>query len=202
MTLGKLSVAERADRTSHVAVRLILLGLLAFLLVHPMGITAQQQTTPTGRIIGTVVDSMSRAPLGGVQVYLEGSSLGTMTRQNGTYAIANVPAGRYQLRAERIGMTLALREVVVATGATVQANFALEVKALGLDEIVVTGTAGAARRREVGNSIQQINVANLPDRPVDVTKMLQAAAPGIEVTNGGAGAGQGAKIRLRGSKSI
>jgi hypothetical protein len=156
-------------------------------------------TQQAGRITGVVTDSLSGAPLGGVQVYLEASALGALTRQNGRYVIANVPPGRYQLRAERIGMTLALREVVVDAGATVEANFTLTVRALGLDEIVVTGTAGAARRREIGNSISQINVAALPERPVDVTDMLQATAPGVAVTNGGAGAGQGSKIRLRGA---
>lgn len=163
---------------------------------------AAQQAQQQGRVTGVVIDSLSGAPLAGVQVYLEGSALGALTRQNGRYVISNVPPARYQLRAERIGMTLALREITVGPGATIEANFSLEVKALGLDEIVVTGTAGAARRREIGNSITQINVAALPQRPVDVSSMLQATAPGIEVTNGGAGAGQGTKIRLRGSKSL
>ena len=203
MTLSTLGVRE-LGRSRSFWCRALLRSFLALLLTA--GLTAathaQGPPAPTGRITGTVVDSTSRAPLAGVQVYLEGSTRGAMTNGRGAYIIANVPPGNYQLRAERIGMTLALRQITVTSGQTLEANFALEVKALGLDEIVVTGTAGAARRREVGNSIQQINVANLAERPVDVTKMLQAAAPGIEVTNGGAGAGQGAKIRLRGMKSI
>jgi hypothetical protein len=36
MTLGKLSVAERADRKTNVAVRLVLLGLLALLFAPPL----------------------------------------------------------------------------------------------------------------------------------------------------------------------
>jgi TonB-linked SusC/RagA family outer membrane protein len=204
MTLGSLGVRERGSRTSgFLTKRFLLCGVFALVLGGGAGATveAQSQTQP-GQVTGIVIDSLSRAPLAGVQVYLESSTLGSMTRQNGRYVISRVPPGKYQLRAERIGMTLALREITVGPGETVEANFALEVKALGLDEIVVTGTAGAARRREIGNSITQINVANRVERPVDATDILQAAAPGIEVTNGGAGAGQGSKIRLRGSKSL
>src|SRR5688572_19688481 len=188
MTLGNVTARERG--VGWGSVFCLILMLTAGLATDVKG----QQNT--GRITGIVVDSLSRAPLAGVQVYLERSSLGAMTRQNGRYTITNVPAGTYQLRAERIrmtvaprpitqvaggrvyparsslgqmtrqtgrytittvpagtyqlraerfGMTLALRPITLAAGETVEANFALEVKALGLDEIVVTGTAGAAR---------------------------------------------------------
>ena len=77
----------------------------------------------------------------------------------------------------------------MGSGETVTANFALEELALGLDEIVVTGTAGAARRREIGNSIAQINVAELPDRPVQMVDLLQGAAPGLDLSATGGRAG-------------
>src|SRR5262245_41115767 len=102
------------------------------------GFAAPAAAQQTGRVTGLVIDSLSRAPLAGVQVYLEGSTLGALTRQNGRYVILGVPPGRYQLRAERIGMTQAARPIVLDPGGTVEADFALEVKALGLDEIVVT----------------------------------------------------------------
>jgi len=198
MILGALTV--RVSRRSRwIPNQMLLRTCLALLMTLAFSAVAEAQA---GRVTGVVTDSLSGAPLSGVQVYLEGSSLGTMSRQNGRFLILNVPPGRYQLRAERIGLTLALREITVAEGGTVEANFMLIQKALGLDEIVVTGTAGAARRREVGNSISQINVADIPERPVDVTDLLQSKAPGVEVTVGGGGAGQGSKIRLRGSKSL
>jgi outer membrane receptor protein involved in Fe transport len=66
----------------------------------------------------------------------------------------------------------------------------------------VTGTAGAARRREVGNSITQINIADVPDRPVTTSDLLQGSAPGVDVWGGGSEAGQGKQIRLRGNSSV
>jgi outer membrane receptor protein involved in Fe transport len=201
MILGGLTFPKSAGGCC-VRTRAFLQALVVLALTAGSAAVAEAQQQQNGRVTGTVIDSVSGAPLSAVQVYLEGSSLGTMSRQNGQFSIGNIPPGRYQLRAERIGLTLALREITVGAGETVQVNFALVQKALGLDQIVVTGTAGAARRREVGNTISQINVGDIPERPVDVTDIIQAKAPGVEVTVGGGGAGQGSKIRLRGSKSL
>src|SRR5690606_18321472 len=92
--------------------------------------------------------------------------------------------------------------VSVTASGTATLDFTLGTEALGLDEIVVTGTAGSARRREVGNSITQLNVADIPDRPVEVTDLLQGSAPGVEITGGSGEAGQGKIIRLRGNSSV
>src|SRR5690606_30679510 len=141
------------------------------------------------------------APLGEVQVFIEGEQLGALSRQNGRYLILNVPAGSYQVNAIRLGLAPVTQQVEVASGQTVEVDFAMETQALGLDEIVVTGTAGAARRREVGNSINQINVAELAYEPTQVSDMLLSSAPGIEVTLAGGEVGQGSAIRLRGVNS-
>jgi outer membrane receptor protein involved in Fe transport len=165
-----------------------------------VSVAAAQQ--PTGQIAGIVTDVASGTPLSEVQVDIPTLSLGSLSRANGRFAILNVPAGTYELRAQRIGYSTATQSVTVTAGGTVEVNFQLETQALGLDEIVVTGTAGAARRREVGNSVAQINVTNLPERATNVTNLLQGAGPGIEVTAGGGEAGMGKVIRLRGIKSV
>jgi outer membrane receptor protein involved in Fe transport len=162
------------------------------------------QAQQTGRIQGTVTDGTTGAPLTEVQVYLVGANLGAITRQNGTFVMLNVPAGNYEIRAERIGLGTVSRQITLAAGSTLTEDFQLAAQALGLDEIVVTGTAGAARRREVGNSVAQINTVDLPDRPTSVMDMLQSRAPGMQVNvaNGGGELGQGHTITLRGTNDI
>jgi outer membrane receptor protein involved in Fe transport len=174
---------------------LLVLGLL---LLSALPAASQER----GRIVGRVTTTESGAPISEAQVYLPGSGLGSLTRQNGTFIILEVPAGTHEVRVERIGLAGATQQVTVAAGQAVEANFQLATQALGLDEIVVTGTAGAARRREVGSTINQINVASLAQRPTDATTLLQAAAPGIQVTGLGGVLGSGATIRLRGTKSV
>ena len=156
----------------------------------------------TGRVTGRVSDASSGAPLSEVQVYLVGGQIGALSRQDGRFLLLNVPVGTHQIRAERIGLGASTQEVVVTAGGTVEINFSLESQAFGLDEIVVTGTAGASRRREVGNSIAQLDIAEMPDKPAQVTDMLQSAAPGIEVTGVGGGIGNGKRIVLRGNSSV
>jgi outer membrane receptor protein involved in Fe transport len=53
----------------------------------------------------------------------------------------------------------------------------------------------------VGNSIAQINTAEVPIRPMTAGELLLSAAPGMEVTLGGE-TGMGTRIRLRGENSI
>ena len=154
-----------------------------------------------GRVTGQVTMEGSGAPLGEVQIFLTDTGVGSLTRQNGRYVLLNVPAGSYEIRAERIGLGGMSVQITVAAGATVVQDFTLTEEALGLDEIVVTGTAGAARQREIGNTIAQINVAEIPDRPLLVSDILQSQAPGVEVYGGG-GVGQAKIIRLRGASSV
>jgi TonB-dependent starch-binding outer membrane protein SusC len=171
-------------------------GLLVLLaLAAPVG--AQQ----VGRITGLVNDN-NGAPLSEVQVYIPNSGLGALTRQNGRYVMLNVPVGQYQLRAERIGFGPVTQQVTVTAGQATESNFTMATAALGLDEIVVTGTAGAARRREVGNTIAQIDVSKIAQRPNTVSDVLSASAPGVNILPGSGELGNASSIRLRGINSV
>ena len=160
------------------------------------------QGQETGRIIGRVTAEETGAPISAAQVYLPGLQLGGLSRPNGSYLILGVPAGTHEVRVERIGMATANQQITVTADGVVVANFALATEALGLDEIVVTGTAGAARRREVGNTINQINVANVPARANLASELIQGAAPGVLMTKHGGVMGSGVNIKLRGNQSI
>lgn len=176
-------------------------GLVALLALALVGLSAPQQVeAQAGQIVGTVTNAATGGPIGEVQVFLEGQNLGALTRADGRYLILNVPAGSYQVSAQRIGFAISTQSATVSAGGTATVNFALETQALGLDEIVVTGTAGAASKREIGNTIAQINISEMNDEPMVVTDMLQAAAPGLDVYGGGA-LGQSKIIRLRGANS-
>ncbi len=179
------------------------LGWLAGLsLAALVGFGPAQVEAQTGQIVGQVTDAGSGAPLGEVQIFIPTAQVGVLSRADGRFIILNVPAGSQELRAERIGYAAASQQVEVEAGASVQVTFSLEPQALGLDEIVVTGTAGASRRREVGNSIAQIDISNVPDRPVSTSDILQASQPGIEVTGSSGELGQGKRIVLRGNSSV
>ena len=192
------SPGEQAEVRSVWRAALLSLGLLALMVVSSTPLSAQEN----GRITGTVTESSSGGPVSDAQVYLPDDAIGTLSRANGRYLIINVPTGTYTIRAERIGLGSAEQQVTITAGGIATVDFVLEELALGLDEIVVTGTAGAARRREIGNSIAQINVAELPDRPVDMIDLLQGAAPGLDMSATGGELGVAPAIRLRGNSSV
>ena len=81
-------------------------------------------------------------------------------------------------------------------------NFELVPRALGLDEIVVTGSAGPTRVREVGHSIASIDPVRIPEPIISIDNMLAGKVPGLVVVQNSAMAGSAAQIRLRGVTSV
>lgn len=166
---------------------------LAFLVVAPVG-------AQTGTISGRVATEAT-APIEGAQVYLVGTTLGTRTASSGRYTIANVPPAQYRVRAQMIGFRPVDQTVTLAAGQTVTLDFTMKQQAISLDALVVTGTAGQARAREVGNSISQIELASVQP-PANVGQLLQGRAAGMTVMPSSAGSGSGSLIRLRGNVSV
>jgi hypothetical protein len=57
----------------------------------------------TGKLAGRVVDAENGNPIPGVNVYLQGTTLGGATDLDGNYYIINIPPGTYTLTASMIG---------------------------------------------------------------------------------------------------
>ncbi len=202
-------VHPRSDHMNlHAGIARLRRAALAALAVIPLAVAfgfaapATLEAQDNGQVIGQVTDQATGRPLVQVQVYLAGTGLGTLTRGDGRFLILNVPTGNYTLTAERIGMRTATAQITVQAGQSTTADLTLEEEALGLDEIVVTGTAGQARRREVGTSVAQLDVATLPDPVPSVDQLLSARAPGVVSVRSSGMSGSGSQIRLRGNVSV
>ena len=178
------------------------MGRLAAVMTVASVLVATPVAAQTGTVTGAITDASNGAGIQSVQVYLVDTGLGTLTNASGRFLILNVPAGSYTLRAERLGYATQDIQVSVSAGGTVAQDFLLEGEALGLDELVVTGTAGAARRREIGNTIASVSVADIAEPPANVDALLQGRVAGMTVFNASGNAGSGARIRLRGNVSV
>ena len=121
----------------------IFTGTVLAVLMALVTISVEAQTQ-NGQIVGQVTDGQTGAPLSEVQVYLPGTGLGVLTRQNGRFILLNVPPGTYELTAERIGLGSVTGEISVVAGQTVEADFSMQSVALGLDEPHDGGRAGRA----------------------------------------------------------
>ena len=180
--------------------RTLLLGrsaLLVSMLCTGGRLLAQQTGTITGR-----VTSDAGQNLAGAQVHLTGTALGALTGEDGKFTIANVPAAQYRLRAQMIGHRPVEVPITVTAGRTTTQDFSLKAQALALDALVVTGTAGSARNREIGNAVASIDMAKVQLPPADVSQLLQGQAPGMTVMPSSGMAGSGSMIRLRGNVSV
>jgi TonB-dependent starch-binding outer membrane protein SusC len=174
------------------------IGLLVPILLALAPFAAWAQT---GTVAGRV-SSERGVPIAAAQVTIPGLNATTLTEADGAFTLTGVQAGRYELRVARIGYRVATVPIEVLADQTAQANLQLTELALALDEIVVTGTAGQARRREVGNSIDQIKTADILQPVQTLETMLQGRSAGIVVPSGSADMGAGQAIRLRGNASL
>jgi TonB-dependent SusC/RagA subfamily outer membrane receptor len=173
-------------------------GLFSALLVA-LPLSAQ-----TGSIVGTVIDKTGLQPLNGVQVSVDGTTRGTLTDARGRFSIAGIPVGSHTVRATYIGYRTETKPATVAVGAAATVNFEMGVSAVSLDEVVVTGTAGAVEKKQLGATVSTVSVANVQEKvPVtDVGSVLQSRIPGLRSVGTAGGVGASRDLRIRGTSSF
>ena len=172
--------------------------LAAFVLALPAA-------AQNGSVIGTVVDKSGKQPLNGVQVTIEGANIGALSDARGRYTIIGVRPGQVTVRATYIGYRSETLPATVTVGQAATVNFELGVSAVSLDEIVVTGTAGAAAKKELGATIATVSVANIQEKVggiTDVGSVLQSRIAGVRSIGTVGGVGTSKDLRIRGTSSF
>ncbi len=177
----------------------VAIGLVAAF-ARPGPVAAQS----TGTVRGTVTETGTGQPLVATQVSIKGSNHGGLTDANGTFTIEGVPTGPATVRVESIGFKTIERSVTVAAGQTTVVNFQLQQSAIGLDEIVVTGTAGRTAKRAIGNSVSSIKAAEITEAvPIDnVQQLIQGRTAGVTMLASTGVVGGSSRIRIRGASSL
>jgi TonB-dependent SusC/RagA subfamily outer membrane receptor len=176
------------------------IGALALLLANPDPVAAQT----TGSVRGQVMEASTMQPLVGAQVSVTGTQRGGLTDSNGNFLITGVPAGQVTVRVESIGYRSVVQRTNVAAGQTAVVNFELTQSAIGLDEIVVTGTAGRTTKRAIGNSVGSIKASEITEAaPIsNVQQLLQGRTPGVTLFASSGVVGGSSRIRIRGASSL
>jgi outer membrane receptor protein involved in Fe transport len=172
---------------------------LAFASTAPPPLYAQGGN---GTVRGTVTRAPVAAPVVGAQVFVVGTRVGAVTGNDGRYTITGVPLGTQIIRVRTLGFQPAEKAIDVTAGEPMTADFTVTATPVALDEVVVTGTAGSARKREVGNSIGQIKVSDAPEVSSNVSNLISGRMAGVTVAGGTGNSGSGSAIRLRGTTSV
>ncbi len=189
--------------------RNVLAAMGAAVLVGAVAAPAAAQQT--GTVQGVIISSTGR-PLAGVEVFLAGRGIsavavagriGTLTDEAGQYTLANIPAGQTEIRARIVGYSQVLAQVAVLAGQTTDLNFELNRSVIQLDEIVVSGAGGQVQKKQLGNTIATVSAADFEMAPViDFGTMVAAREPSVVGLPSGGLAGQGSRIRIRGTNSL
>ena len=181
------------------------LPLLAVALALVVGATttlaAQQPDASSGIVAGTVVTERGGVAIPSVTVLVEGTDRGAVTDAAGRFRITGVDGQSVRVTARRIGYR---PETVAARVGDESVRIALAERAVELNSVVVTGTAGATQRREIGNAVSQINASDIvATAPVqNVQELLNGRAPGVNIIQSSGQAGAGSRIRIRGAASL
>lgn len=182
---------------SSVRWRSVFLAAAAFVFAFATDGAAQA----TGTIEGRVTEQGSGRPLSGAQVFVAGTTVGSVTNDRGEYRITGAPARQVEVRIRLIGFSPVNRSVVVTAGGTATLNVEVGVSALQLEQVVVTGTGAQVEVKKLGNTIATIQPPAFA--PISTpSQLLQAREAGVSVLPASGLTGEGARIRIRGNASL
>ncbi|MDR2039000.1 MAG: carboxypeptidase-like regulatory domain-containing protein [Bacteroidales bacterium] len=118
---------------------------MAYCIIIPQILFAQNKEQLNQRIRGIVTDRASGEPLYAVAVVLDDSRTGSTTDEKGMFVLDNVPIGRHTVYASYIGYeTAIIKEVLVGSAKEVYLEISLTEKPMELGEVVVTSKINKA----------------------------------------------------------
>ncbi len=161
------------------------------IVITPENYVQQQKVT------GTITDAETGTPLPGVNVVVDGTTLGTVTDENGRYSI-DVPVANSTITFSFVGY---LTEKVPVSGQNVvDVKLVQDVK--NLEEVVVVGY-GTVRKSDLTGSVTSVKTEQLlASNPRSIQQGLQGKVAGVLITTQGSGVNSVPNIRVRGNRSI
>ena len=153
-------------------------------------------------VTGVVNEERSGQPLPGVTVLVEELGIGSATNIDGIYEITGLEPGTYSVRFSFVGFRPQTETVSLDPGQELTLDVTLQEAALDLEEVVVTGTGGETRRRELGTTIARITPGDIDEPVMSIEDLMQGRVTGMTVNPGSGTQGAGAAIRLRGNVSM
>jgi TonB-linked SusC/RagA family outer membrane protein len=156
-------------------------------------ITPLDQAIKQNEVRGRVTDAMTREPLPGVNVYIQGTTQGVVTGYDGEYLI-EVPGPQAILVYSFMGY----EQQTVVVGNQQVVNIQLEQDYRFLEEVVVTGVIASTPTTKLGFTVEKISGEDIQRAPsVNVASSLASRSAGIKVGGSGYAPGSNPDIQLR-----
>lgn len=134
-------------------------------------------------IIGHIIDKKTGEHLSFINIFLEGTTIGTMTDATGHFYLKNLPEGKFKLVMKSLGYQTKSQDVIIKKGKTLEINFEAEEDAVSLDGVVVSANRNETTRRMAPSLVHVLDA-----KVFDVTHSTSLAdglnfQPGVRVEN-------------------
>ncbi len=152
------------------------------------------------RTISGKVTSATNEAQQGVSVVLKGKSKGVATNANGIFSIT-VPSGAATLVVSEVGYTTLEKNVAANVS---EVNFMLAESKGDLEAVVVTALGITRQKKTLVYATQSVKASELTEArdANNVINSLSGKVANAVITQGSGGVGSGARIVLRGNRSI
>ena len=134
------------------------ISTIGFILVFAMGSLAQN-----GHVKG-IIRTSDNKPAGQVNVQLKEIRKGTVSADDGTYTLYNIPEGNYTILVSFVGLQTIKKSVTVKNGETYNLDFNLVENENQLQEIVVSANRSVNER--------PTTIGKLPIKPMDLPQAV------------------------------
>lgn len=168
--------------------------------LHLICIAAVAQVTISGKVTNKNGEGVPN-----ISVLLRNTTVGTMTDGSGNYLLTSaLNPGTYQLDFSGTGFKGRSASVVVGAGNNLYtSSVQLDQDALGLEEVVVTGTSMGTTKKQLGNYVASVkgDLLSKSGAP-NVLAGLQGKTPGAQIIQNSGDPAGGMSVRLRGVSTI
>ena len=150
---------------------------------------------------GKVTDE-SGEPLPGANIFIKGSTIGTISDFDGNFSLVGIPEGNQALGVSFMGYQTIEESLVFVSGSTVTKDFVMREDNEQLEEVVVIGY-GVQKKKLVtganaqvsGDDLQKMNTTN-------ALQALQGQTAGVNITSTSGQPGEQMKVSVRGVGSL
>jgi len=176
-----------------ISMRKIAFFFTILLFMGTMALNAQTRV-----ITGTVTSSEDDAPIPGVSIVVQGTTLGTVTDMDGNYSL-QVPQDAQNLVFSFVGM--AAQEVGIAGRSTI--NVVMQPQTIGVDEVVVTAMGITKQAKALGYSVESVDDDQIAKSSrTSVVDALAGRVAGVRLNRSSGEAGASTFIEIRGAASL
>jgi len=138
-------------------------------------------------LVGKISIKSDNSSLPGTNIYLMGTTLGTVSNNKGKYQIKNITPGNYKLVVSFSGYKRIIKQITLKKGIT-SMNFKLVPTVRALGQVVVTGTGTAHHLKSAPILTELINKKDIEAvSSSDFSDMLTRISPSIDITPGAMG---------------